>query len=272
MNYSEPHRAPADIINDVLTMLICTALTLRPEHEARLMARGLSRDEIRRKRYVSAPVTREERRRAADALATYLDAFGGGVPGFYFAEGRWEIAYRPPGIFFAVRDEHGFIQALSQRVDEPRGGGKYIWLSTNPEAEDNDGHQKYPRGASSGTPPHFAGRHLLHEADEVMITEGALKSEIACFLSGLPVVGVSGTHSINGLASRLRTNFPKLRRALVGYDRDMMEKPQVLDAVFRLTAQLEAERFRVRVRTWPGPEKGIDDYLLAESRRAEVTA
>jgi DNA primase len=272
MNYEEPQRAPADIINGVLTVLICKVLTLRPEHEAKLRARGLSAEEIRRKRYVSAPATREERRRAAERLAPYLDAFGGGVPGFYFADGRWEMAYRPSGFFVAVRNEHGFIQALSQRVDEPRDGGKYIWLSTNLEAEDDAGRQKYPRGASSGTPPHFAGRHLLHEADEVMITEGVLKSEVASYLSGLPVVGVAGTHSIMGLASRLRINFPKLRSALVAYDRDMMEKPQVLEAVFRLTSQLEAEHFRVRVRTWPGPEKGIDDYLLAESRRAEVTA
>lgn len=69
MSYQESPRAPADIINGALTMLVCALLTLRPEHRAKLMARGLSDYEIRRLRYVSAPATREERRRVADALA-----------------------------------------------------------------------------------------------------------------------------------------------------------------------------------------------------------
>ena len=197
-----------------------------------------------------------------DALAPYLEAFGGGVPGFYRERGRWRMVYRPPGFFVPVRDERGFIQALSQRVDEPRDGGKYLWLSS----ADRDG------GASSGTPPHFVGRHLLHDAEEVTITEGSLKAAVASFLSCSPFVGVAGTNATRGLAERLRENFPRLRRVVVAYDRDMMEKPQVLDALFRLTAQLEAASFSVRVRTWPGHEKGIDDYLLSHYRRAGVAA
>ena len=258
----QPERAPADIVSGVLTRLVCAELTLRPEHRARLLARGLTPDEIDRQRYASAPATRAERERAASALAPYLEAFGGGVPGFYRDRGRWVIAYRPPGFFIPVRDEHGRIQALSQRVDEPRDGGKYIWLSSS----DRDG------GASSGAPPHFAGRHLLRDADEVLVTEGAIKSEVASCLARLPVVGVAGTHATRGLAARLKASFPSLRRVVVAYDRDMMKKPQVLEALFSLTAQLEAERLKVRVRTWPGPEKGIDDYLLAQLRAAEVAA
>jgi Domain of unknown function (DUF3854) len=246
----------------VLTRLVCEVLSLRPEHRSRLVARGLDSEAISRGRYVSAPVARGERERAADALAPYLEAFGGGVPGFYRERGRWRMVYRPPGFFIPVRDERGFIQALSQRVDEPRDGGKYLWFSS----ADRDG------GASSGTPPHFAGRHLLHDAEEVTITEGNLKAEVASFLSCSPVVGVAGTHATRGLAERLRENFPRLRRAVVAYDRDMMEKPQVLDALFKLTTQLEAARFRVRVRTWPGTEKGIDDYLLSHYGRAGVAA
>jgi hypothetical protein len=249
----EQRRAAAEIVNGVLTRLICNELALRPEHKAKLLARGLSATEIERKRFVSAPVARAERQRVADALAPYLDAFGGGVPGFYREGGRWRMVYRPPGFFVAVRDERGFIQALSQRVDDPRAGCKYLWLSS----AERDG------GATSGAPVHFAGRHLMHDATEVTITEGSLKAEVAAYLSGAPVVGVAGTHSIGGLATRLRASFPSLRCALVAYNRDMLEKPQVLAAVFKLTAQLEAERFRVRVRSWAGAEKGIDDYRLA---------
>jgi DNA primase len=256
------NRAPADIINGTLTMLINKVLSLSLEHRAQLLARGLGAGEIERLRYASVPVSAPERRRAADVLAPYLEAFGGGVPGFYRERGRWRMVYRPPGIFIPVRDEHGFIQALSQRVNEPRDGGKYIWLSS----ADRDG------GASSGAPPHFAGRTLMAAAAEATITEGSLKADVAAYLSGSPVVGVAGTHAVRGLAARLKANFPALQRVLVAYDRDMLVKPQVLEATLKLSTQFEAEGFAVKVRTWPGPEKGIDDYLLAQLSSRGVAA
>ncbi len=265
MNDRESERAPADIINGILTRLVCAELSLQPEHLAELICRrGLSAAEIERERYVSVPATRAERIRVASALAPYLDAFGGGVPGFFLANGRWEMVYRPPGFFIPVRDERGHLQALSQRVDDPgEDGGKYLWFSS----ADRDG------GASSGAPPHFANRHLLSDATEIVIVEGILKSQIVAFLSGAPVVGIAGTCSITGLAARLKMSFPKLRYAVIAYDRDMNEKPHVYEALMRLVGQLEAERFRVRVRTWPGQQyKGFDDYLLAQQTGAAVQA
>jgi hypothetical protein len=256
----DTERAPAEIVNGVLTKLIHT-LSLRPEHRSKLSVRGLSLDEIARKRYVSAPATRAERDAAARALSPYLDDFGGGVPGFYRDGGRWQMVYRPSGFFIPARDERGRIQALAQRVDEPRDGGKYIWLSSS----DKDG------GASSGAPVHFAARHLMHDADEITITEGTLKAEIVAYLSGSPVVGVAGVHSIRGLTARLKA-FPKLRRTIIAYDKDLLSKPQVMDALLKLTAQLEAAGFQVRIRTWPGREKGLDDYLLSQLCGQEVQA
>jgi putative toxin-antitoxin system antitoxin component (TIGR02293 family) len=52
-------------------------------------------------------------------------------------------------------------------------------------------------------------------ADEITITEGSLKAEIAAYLSRSPVVGVAGTGSIAGLSGRLKANCPKLRRVFV---------------------------------------------------------
>jgi DNA primase len=272
MTYQEPHRAPADIVNGALTMLVCALLTLRPEHRAKLIARGLSDDEIRRLRYVSAPATREERRRVADALAPYLDVFGGGIPGFYFADGRWELVYCAPGFLIPARNEWGQIQALALRADELHGGAKYVWLSSNPEAEDDRGGQKYPSGASSGAPIHFSNRPALWTADEVVVTEGTLKADCIAALSGLPVVGVAGVNNTRGLAERLRRNFQQLRRVNVAFDKDVLTKPHVAEALERLITQLEGERFTVRVRTWVGDAKGFDDYLLSQMRAGEVAA
>ena len=95
MSFNESRRAPADIINGVLTRLIVKGLYLRPEHRVALLARGLSAAEIERKRYVSAPMCREQYRRVADSLSPSLEAFGGGIPGFYRERGRWEIAAHP---------------------------------------------------------------------------------------------------------------------------------------------------------------------------------
>ena len=117
-------RVPSDIINCVLTKLVCDVLTLRPEQEAKLLARGFSASVIEHLRYASAPQTDAERQRAADSLADYLEAFGGGVPGFYRERGRWKMVWRPSGFFTPVRDEYGHVQALSERVDDPADGNK----------------------------------------------------------------------------------------------------------------------------------------------------
>lgn len=255
-------RAPDYAVSNILTRLVRDVLTLRPEHRALLRARGLSDAEINRNRYVSALATFAEREKAADALSAPLDACGGGVPGFYRERGRWRMVYRPSGFFIPVRDACGHIRALSQRVDDARDGAKYIWLSS----ADREG------GASSGTPLHFAGRQYLFPADEITITEGALKADVAACLSGSPVIGVAGTHATRGLAARLRTGLPLLRRVVVAYDMDVLVKPQVRAALEALTAQLEVEGFDVRVRTWPDGWKGYDDYLLSQLGEGRTAA
>ncbi|MDT5293162.1 MAG: hypothetical protein QOJ76_42 [Acidobacteriota bacterium] len=182
------------------------------------------------------------------------------------------MTYCVPGFLIPARDECGHIQALALRADEPRDGAKYIWLSSNPEVEDTCGRQKYLRGASSGAPVHFANRPAMWSAEELIVTEGTLKANVIAALSGLPVVGVAGVNNARGLAARLRANLPQLRRVVVAFDKDVSEKPQVAAALERLVAQLEGERFTVRVRMWPGESKGLDDYLLSQLRAREVTA
>jgi DNA primase len=268
----EPQRAPDYAISNALMRLVRDVLSLRPEHRERLRARGLTDIQTARARYVSAPATQPERERAAGSLSPYLDAFGGGVPGFYFGRRRWQMAYCPPGFLIPARDECGHIRALALRADDPGADAKYVWLSTNPEALDDRGRQKYPRGASSGAPVHFATCPSLTYSEEVVVTEGTLKADVITALTGLPVVGVAGVNSTRGLADRLRTNLPFLRRVTVAFDKDVFDKPHVADALQRLVAQLEAERFAVRVRTWPGGPKGYDDYLLSRISAREVTA
>jgi DNA primase len=261
-----------DLVDGALTTALRKHLQLRPEHRTRLRQRGLSDEWIDAKGYRSTPRTAQDRDDVASALAPYLEAFGGGVPGFFFDGNRWRMVYAGAGFFVPSRDEHGRVQALCYRVDEPRDGSKYLWLSTNAETEDDRGRQKYPQGATSGTPTHFTNRAAMWDADELLVTEGVLKADVIAALTGLPVVGVAGTHCTRGLAARLRSNIPRLARVVVAFDKDVLTKPHVALGLERLITQLEGEHFRVRVRMWPGEAKGFDDYLLEQSRAQEVAA
>jgi hypothetical protein len=149
------------------------------------------------------------------------------------------------------------------RRDDAVGGAKYIWLSSR----DRDS------GASSGAPIHYAKFYKLCGANEVVITEGALKADVIAFLSGSPVIGVAGVSTFSSdFAARLREAFPNLHRIAIAYDRDLLEKKEVYGALMRLTAQLERSGFTVRIRTWPPPSKGYDDFLFAQVARREVKA
>jgi len=178
-----------------------------------------------------------------------------------------------PGIVIPTRDAWGRVVALSYRLDVPLEKAKYLWWSSDPSKTFPDGGLKYPEGTCSGTPEHYSNLPLLESASDVLITEGALKGQIIADLAGGPVISIAGVSTFgHDFASFLRERFPRLRSAVVAYDRDILSKKEVAQALERLTRQLEGEMFRVRVRTWPAPSKGYDDYLLATRRGQEVAA
>jgi hypothetical protein len=234
--------------NAVYSALIRDCLTLRLGHRNELLRRGLSNEAINRAGYVSAP-NAQESDEAARRLASY-DLRG--VSGFYRVGATWRMVTLASGFLIPVRDERQRIEGFQVRRDE--GEPRYIWLSS----KGREG------GASSGAPVHFAQPHLLRGAREVLISEGGLKSDVVSHLARVPVVGIAGVSSFGAnFGARLRAEFPSLREAVIAFDRDLLEKQPVRDALDRLAANLEAARFRVRVRVWDSTYKGLDDYLLA---------
>jgi hypothetical protein len=160
----------------------------------------------------------------------------------------------PPGFFVPYRNEQGLIEGLQLRRFPHEGKDKYIWLSSKDRTS----------GVSSGAPVHFAKAELLAGAEEVVITEGALKADIVAYLSHSAVIAAAGVSNFGEcFAARLKTSFPRLTRAVVAFDRDLVHNAQVFRALMQLTRQLERARFQVRVRRWPPPAKGYDDYLLS---------
>jgi hypothetical protein len=250
-------RADEDRIVAAYADLIRLHLVLSEEHRRQLHGRGLDDLSIGVNGYASTP-TPTFATNVARALARHHDLTG--VPGFYRDGGAWRMVSSGAGLFVPVRGADSRIRGLQIRRDE--GNPKYIWLSSKDRAG----------GASSGSPVHFAKPHLLKDAREVTITEGALKADVAAHIMNAPVIAAAGVSNFGAdFAASLKEQFPKLKTIYTAFDMDFESNEHVRRAMFRLVAQLERARFTVRVRAWSKKWKGIDDYLLAVSRM-EVAA
>jgi hypothetical protein len=262
-------RADVDHTNAIYVALLRAKLELSDEHRQKLLARGLSPREIDDQGYASTP-TREH----GDLIAREMADLGlGGVPGFFSSDGKlWKMAAMPSGILIPYRDECGRICGLQYRRDDYSDDkGKYIWFSSNPEKS------YFPRGTKSGPPLHFARHHLLHNAREIILTEGALKAQIASLYLNAPIIAAAGaTQFRQDFPAWLRATFPKIKAVRVAFDLDWRTNPDVRGAALRLTKRLQEAGYSVRLRVWP-PQygKGIDNACvaaIANSQRLEVAA
>jgi len=107
---------------------------------------------------------------------------------------------------------------------------------------------------------------------DLFVTEGIKKSD-ALTSRGLPTVGLIGVWNWQRGGEMLpcwdhvRLNG---RRVYIVFDSDVMTKENVQLALERLVAALEARGAEVLVVYLPGPEKGVDDYLVAGGTVAEL--
>jgi hypothetical protein len=247
-------RADVERRHTVYTALL-SALTLLPEHQQEVMRRGLPREEISSLQYASAPAEAF----AVDVARSLSRRYDlGGVPGFYQLGRVWRMARTCPGFFVPYRNERGLIEGLQLRRFPYQEKDKYLWLSSKDK----------PAGASSSSPLHFALSSQLASADEVVITEGALKADVAAHFLQSPVIAAAGVSNFgDSFAARLRHIAPNLRTAYVAFDLDWQSNKTVSHALFRLIEELERARLAVRLRAWPRHlGKGIDDYLLSVSK------
>ncbi|MDQ3253565.1 MAG: DUF3854 domain-containing protein, partial [Acidobacteriota bacterium] len=160
-----------------------------------------------------------------------------------------------------IRDEHSRVVGCQIRRDDAADGrGKYVWFSSS----------NYPHGTPSGAPVHYAKSHLLRDASEVVVTEGILKSDVASYILNATVIGGGGVHNFGrDFAENLKVKFPNIKTCIIAFDSDYRTNPQVRAALEKLMRNLSGVGFRVRVRTWPPPHKGLDDHLLAASIQRE---
>ncbi|HKX28406.1 MAG TPA: relaxase domain-containing protein [Blastocatellia bacterium] len=253
---------------------LLSGLILQERDLRNLLDRGLDLWAIEQNDYRSVPLP--------SALGEVMARFRGrdlsGIPGFYREAGRWRLnigEWRDrvgiahsfhQGILIPVRNLQGLIEAFQIRraevqPDQPR----YLWLSSSGREE----------GCSSGAPIHYRNMEQARRTGQALITEGALKGDVAAHLLGgrSAVIAGAGVWSFpQDFGPRLREHLPELRRVVIAFDADARRKPEVLQALVRLRESLRAGRFEVHQLHWREEEgKGLDDFLLRDpAHRAEV--
>ena len=104
--------------------------------------------------------------------------------------------------------------------------------------------------------------------DTLHITEGAMKADIASFLSGGELfIGLPGVQNTRYLEDVVRQLKPK--RILECVDMDCRTNPHVQRAQAKIRAICTPLCEEYRLFTWPVEQKGIDDYLLFEKLKRE---
>lgn len=206
--------APEEEINKTYSMLL-SLLTLSDKHRQDLLNRGLTAEQIDRRRYRSTPVF------GFKQIVQKLVQAGcviQGIPGFYQDDDRkWSMNFstRGSGFLIPMESVDGHISGMQIRLDKPRDGQKYIWFSSvNKE-----------KGVSSGSPVHFIGNL---DTDEIYITEGGLKGSIAHYLTGKTFLCVAGVNQYKNIPSILQELKQRnLRHVREAYDMDKLMHTEV---------------------------------------------
>jgi hypothetical protein len=105
------------------------------------------------------------------------------------------------------------------------------------------------------------------------LTEGELKSACCTLLTGFPVIGLGGVWAFQAKKQGVWW-LPELdefdwkgRHVPVIFDYSQTFNPHVTQALFALAMELTNRGAHPYIVTLPGPEKGIDDYLVAAVAR-----
>lgn len=178
-----------------------------------------------------------------------------GVPGFYPCGSEWTLA-GAPGLLIPVRDHEEHISGLQIRVDAPRDGARYLWLSSAGR----------PEGTGSGAPAHVAYPTGIwrDSGGGIWLTEAPLKADIAAQLLNAVVIGAVGVALWKaGLDMALKLTDGKPETLVVAYDMDAETNPHVARYRSDLIVTAFKSRWRVRVALWNPHYKGIDDALVA---------
>lgn len=233
---------------------------LEKQHKEQLLQRGLSEAQIKYFGFRTAPTHKEQHTRIINKLLFYGYKLEG-VPGFFKDKsGRWNYnLFRfTSGILIPMMSIDRKIQGFQIRLDNPREGNKYLWFSSKNKAQ----------GLSSGSPAHITNPLESNSNPVLYLTEGGLKADIACALSGKSFIGVAGVNNQSDLPELFR-NLKQLgvNRIVDCFDRDCEYNEQVEKARRKLKIKVSKAGLIYTRMSWDNRYKGIDDYMAAHEKR-----
>lgn len=113
--------------------------------------------------------------------------------------------------------------------------------------------------------PQYWQKLLFDFTTPIVLTEGAKKAG-ALLSKGIPAISIPGV-STGGKSGRLRPELELYckygRRVYLAFDRDIISKKQVQQALHNLGRMIAANGAMVYVLEWNNSLKGIDDYIAA---------
>ena len=249
---------------DKVYRIFLRKLTLNKKHKQNLIKRGLDEETIRENGYKSLiPYRNKDKRQGIIKLIqTHFrsrDVFEG-VPGFYKVDGEWDFM-ACDGFLVPLHNDKNQIYAFQVRLDKSfTDGRKYIYFSSS----------KY-----EGSPSVYGGIHVrkYEGSTTYLITEGALKGDVASYLSGSNAITIQGIGASHDDVVEYLTinNIDKVKFAP---DMDLTSNERVRNATVALYKKLKEKEIHVDVLSWTSlylqegdTVKGIDDYLLYQKKR-----
>lgn len=248
-------------------------LTLKDEHKADLIRRGLTEEDIKRFWFRSTPDTKLKYQAINNLIKEGYDLEG--VPGFYLnKKKRWDMKIPGEGYFCPVYDgEYNLILGFQIRVDNPINKAKYLWVSSC----------GCDKGVSSGAISTFLPGKM---GQTVIVTEGILKATVIySMLNGdVSVIGVPGVKSIKGMEDYLNRYNGKAY-VFEAYDMDKAVKTddphekekteRIAEAAKKLKEMCQDYSLDTHSLTWDFDSegfwkenyKGLDDFLLSYDKK-----
>ena len=269
-------------VRDRTYRALFSLLVLTPTHRKALLARGLTDEQIDHLGYRSLPRDKKVICEKLLQMGHILE----GVPGFYKdKDGAWTMNIFGTGIFVPWKNAKGQIEFLQIRKDKAEPicrncdrfkDGKCLLNSGKETSKSGTCDSFKERGMryftysspdkdfGSGAKTWVHGRKGA-KADgwkEVIITEGALKADVASAISGKNFLAVQGVGNTGDLPRALRDlRLLGLEKVYLCYDNEP-DNPAVIRGEDSIKRMLEVLRVPYQKVTWEELDlKGIDDWL-----------
>lgn len=200
-------------------------------------------------------------------FANLFERDGSKVPGFTVENGHIIAQDAGECDFLPVRSRHGEISYLQT---------KFPKIPDNASDEEKAKYKKYGRYMSYGKLGcSTSGLESIHYTyrmgydskttpEEVWLTEGILKADIASYLGNKPFIALVGISVYSQLATELEyLKSHGTKRIVVATDMDYIDKPSVANAMNRICSIIKKSGLECHMATWNSEYKGIDDFMVA---------